>query len=314
MDIKQLKCFVAAVEVGNFTRASEQLHIAQSAFSRHINNLETELGVQLFIRKGRGVEVSPEGFGAYERARKLLIEFGSFRRDVASKKAETSIRKITLAAHGGVGPLFLPNVARRIKFLNDNVQFRLDEGLSEQIERDVTSGDCDIGIVIRRNGFKVERADLESIRLVDDELVAVGMTEDGSLLGKDWSAKDVFKQPLVMPPSGSLERTSYENWGHSHDMALKIVGEANAVSTRIELARKIGAVCILPSMALADLLYGNNWQIHKIAKDEYYQSIDWFIIFRRTVGDRLVRTIVDVIQEQATSLLERRTASLNYTL
>lgn len=312
MDMKQLKCFAAAVEAGNFTRASETMHIAQSAFSRHISNLETELGVQLFIRKGRGIELSQEGASAYDRARKLLADFGAFQREMAVHEGGRSPRKITLAAHGGIGQLFLPKVARLVR-LAEPVRFNLKEALSERIERHVGAGECDIGIVIRRAGFKVERADLETVKLLDDHMFAVGTSGDGGLVGEDWSAETILRQPLVLAPSGSLERASVENWARQHGIvALDILGEAAAVSARIELARQISAFCILPGIGLVDLLAGDDWQIHRVVDDDYLNGLEWFVVYRRTEGDRVILNIVDVMRRQATALLDRSMRSYHY--
>jgi DNA-binding transcriptional LysR family regulator len=314
MNIKQLKCFVAAAEAENFTRASEQLHIAQSAFSRHITNLETELGMQLFTRMGRGVELTPEGVSTYDRARKLLADFEAFQRDLSPQKGDNSFRKISMAAHGGIGPMFLPYVARMMKHSGDQIRFRISEALSEEIERNVCSGECDIGIVMRRNGFQVERSDLETVKLADDDMFVVRPSDDGGLIGKPWSAKMVMNQKIILAPGGSIERASFENWAHEQQMAFKIIGEAVSVSMRLELARKIDGICVLPGIALTELLRQGHWQIHQIEKDDYLNGIEWFVIFRRTEGDRLIRVIVDVMQQQAKTLSERSKETFKYML
>ena len=315
MDIKQLRCFVAAVETGNFTRASEQVHIAQSAFSRQIANLEAALGVALFERRGRGVELTPEGRDAYGRARKLLADFGAFQRDVSLQYSDKAARKISLAAHGGLGPLFLPQVARVICETGENVQFQLAESLSEHIERQVSSGECDIGIVIRRQGFDVERANLETIRLAEEDMFAVRASTDGGLIGEEWGAAEMLRHPLVLAPTGSIERASLERWAKLHGVdTLKIIGEAETIALRIAMVRQLGGVCILPGIALTDLLPTGNWQVHRIIKDSYFNGSEWFVIYRRTEGDRLIRTIVDIMRRAAADLSDRSMKALAYGL
>lgn len=61
MNLKQLKYFVRAIEVGNITHAAEKLHIAQTALGIQIRNLEEELGVPLLNRHSRGVQPTPAG-------------------------------------------------------------------------------------------------------------------------------------------------------------------------------------------------------------------------------------------------------------
>ena len=61
MDVRQLEMFRAVVEEGGFTRASEKLHVSQSAISRQLKLLEEELGTLLLHRTGRGVILTPQG-------------------------------------------------------------------------------------------------------------------------------------------------------------------------------------------------------------------------------------------------------------
>lgn len=315
MDIKQLRCFVTAVETGNFTRASEQLNIAQSALSRQITNLETALGMQLFERLGRGVALTPQGRHAYERARKLLTEFDLFRQDVPRTADDRIMGTLSLAAHGGVGPHFLPQVARLLWNAGERVKFQLSEALSEQIERKVCAGDCDVGIVIRRRGFQVERTDLETVKLVDDDMYGVHASGGDDPAGADWTMRDLLACPLVAAPGGSIERASLERAAKLHDVkTLHIIGEAALVSQRLELARRIGGTCLLPGLALSDLLTGDGWTAHRMEKDDYLNGIEWFAIYRRTEGDRLTRAAVEIMRREAAALLSRSLESLGYGL
>lgn len=72
MDIKQLSYFVAVAEELNITRAATRLHIAQPPLSRHIQALEERLGVQLFVRTGRGLELTEAGRALLEEAPNIL--------------------------------------------------------------------------------------------------------------------------------------------------------------------------------------------------------------------------------------------------
>jgi len=80
MDARQLAYFLAVVEQLNFSRAAEQLHIAQPSLSQAIGTLEREVGVPLFHRVGRGIVLSDAGAQLIEPARQVL-------RDLESAKA-----------------------------------------------------------------------------------------------------------------------------------------------------------------------------------------------------------------------------------
>ena len=61
MTIAQIKYFLSVLEHGSFSEAAEEMYISQSSFSKQIKNLETELGVALFLRSNAKVSLTPAG-------------------------------------------------------------------------------------------------------------------------------------------------------------------------------------------------------------------------------------------------------------
>jgi LysR family transcriptional regulator, cyn operon transcriptional activator len=74
MNLQQLRYLIATADEGTMTRAAESLHVAQPALSRAIRSLESEIGVTVFERKGRGVKVSRHGEEVIASARRILAE------------------------------------------------------------------------------------------------------------------------------------------------------------------------------------------------------------------------------------------------
>lgn len=88
MDLRQLRYFVAIAEKGGFNAAAEVLHVAQSALSRHVRNLELECGGPLFERASRGLVLTKAGTLLLERARSLLRQADSLRVEVQAENDE----------------------------------------------------------------------------------------------------------------------------------------------------------------------------------------------------------------------------------
>jgi DNA-binding transcriptional LysR family regulator len=93
MEFRQLRYFVAAAEEGNVGAAARRLHISQPPVTRQIHALEQHLGVSLFERSARGVQLTPAGAAFLEDARRML-ELG-----------RTSVDRSRAASRGEIGQL-----------------------------------------------------------------------------------------------------------------------------------------------------------------------------------------------------------------
>lgn len=87
MDLRHLRYFIAVAEELNFRRAAERVHIDQTPLSRTIRDLEERLGVVLFVRKPRRLELTPAGDKLLDHARRLLMRIERTKRLVRETDA-----------------------------------------------------------------------------------------------------------------------------------------------------------------------------------------------------------------------------------
>ena len=102
MDLRQLEYVVAVVDHGGFTRAADALLVAQPSLSQGVRTLEAELGVPLFHRLGRRVELTSAGEALLEPARRML-------RDAATARA--AVAEVAGVAAGRLDIAALPTLA-----------------------------------------------------------------------------------------------------------------------------------------------------------------------------------------------------------
>src|SRR6185436_19508156 len=98
MDLRHLRAFAAVAESRSFSKAARQLRIAQPPLSRHIRQLENEIGVTLFVRTTVGVQLTREGTVLLEKARALLADAAGFLELATRMKSGTmSMVKVGIA-------------------------------------------------------------------------------------------------------------------------------------------------------------------------------------------------------------------------
>jgi LysR family glycine cleavage system transcriptional activator len=105
-----LRAFEAAGRHQSFTRAAEELFLTQGAISRHVRGLEDELGVQLFHRRARSMELTPQGAAYLATVRQAFDLLASGSRQVRASRAQIRL-KVALTASFAANWL-LPRLAR----------------------------------------------------------------------------------------------------------------------------------------------------------------------------------------------------------
>jgi DNA-binding transcriptional LysR family regulator len=148
MELRRLEHFVAVAEEMSFTRASQRLHLVQSALSVSIKSLEKELGTQLFDRTTHRVELTDAGKALLPAARATLS---------AAQAARDAVDAVTGGMRGtlhigimqSLSAIDLAGVLTRFRRDQPNVELRprATRGGSAELVRDVASGELDFAFV-----------------------------------------------------------------------------------------------------------------------------------------------------------------------
>ena len=127
MDLTQLAYFRAAAQLEHFSRAADTMHVAQPALSRQIRTLETQLGVTLFDRVGRGVRLTAAGRAILPRVERALAETDAIGRDVrALLELESGL--VALGFLHSIGAHLLPNILAAFRARHPAIGFTLHDG------------------------------------------------------------------------------------------------------------------------------------------------------------------------------------------
>lgn len=148
-DLDQLQAFVAVAERGSFRAAAEQIHLSAPALSRRIERLETALGVRLFNRTTREVELTSLGRSFLDRARAALDDLESAMLGI-SDIAQTRTGRVTVACVPSAAAHFLPSVVRSFSERYPDIRLRVVDDAFNQVLSSVLSGESDFGISFMR--------------------------------------------------------------------------------------------------------------------------------------------------------------------
>ncbi|WP_322806108.1 LysR family transcriptional regulator [Thermanaerothrix sp.] len=117
----QLQVFLTAAETLNFSRAAEKLGLSQPSITQHIHQLESQLGVSLFIRKGRKMALSEAGMALMPLARQILLVNSRAEELMQSLRGEV-IGHLTIGCSTTPGKYLLPLILARFMTQHPRVQ------------------------------------------------------------------------------------------------------------------------------------------------------------------------------------------------
>jgi DNA-binding transcriptional LysR family regulator len=192
MQLQQLRYFVAVADLGHFTRAAEQLHVAQPSLSQQIRSLERELGAEL-VHRGRGAStLTDAGAALLPLARRILADADSAR---VAVRETLSLRRgrVRLGAPPSLCTSLVPDVLHAYRARYPGVELQVREGGSRDLVRVLAAGELDLALIIAPAGAP----GLALTELLQEELVLVSA---GPLLPARRRARieDLRGRPLVM--------------------------------------------------------------------------------------------------------------------
>ena len=242
MNLRHLRAFATIVDVGGVARAALRLHLSQPALSRQIHALEADLGVPLFDRVGRRVQLTSQGEDLLRRSRRLLAEADSLgERARELKSGETGILRVAATPQVIENLLapFLIHYRRR----HPGVEVHLVEDGGARLLGRLERGEVHLSIsaagATRFEGqflypIHVVAALPPAHRLARRPLLEIAELED---------------EPLLLPQRGFASREWFDIACDMAHVRPRVLLESAAPHTLVALAATDYAIAILPSNA-----------------------------------------------------------------
>jgi DNA-binding transcriptional LysR family regulator len=207
MELRQLRYVEAVARHRHFTRAAEELHVAQSALSHQVRRLEAELGVELFERTSRHVAATEAGEAVAARARRILAEVDGAREEVDELQGVTR-GHVSIGALLTAGEIDFPRLMAAFSLTYPGIEVGFREGTAGDMFGYLARDEVDVAFAMLAGS---PPQDLVVERLSEDELVAVfppgGAPAKGSV-----RAADLRGHPIVAPRSGSAVKQALDEF------------------------------------------------------------------------------------------------------
>jgi LysR family transcriptional regulator, cyn operon transcriptional activator len=241
MNLRFLRTFVAIADHNGFARAATRLNLTQSAASRQVDALETELGVRLFDRIGRSVKLTSEGEDLLARSRRLLLDADSLgERARALTSGHTGVLQI------GGAPQIMENLLAdfsqryRKRHPGVDVHFVEDQGgrLSGRLER----GDMHVAVL-------PEGDDRFSCRLLYP-MIMVAVMPQGHKLSRRvvLDVADIADEPLLRLGPGFASYEWFNAACRAEQLRPRVLLESIAPHALIALARTGHGIALVNSV------------------------------------------------------------------
>lgn len=176
--LQHFKLVATIVKKGTLTKAAEELHLTQSALSHQLKELEKELGVSIFDRRGKKLQLSEMGARFLLSAEKILAELEDLEKDIQNMKSgELGSLRITTQCYTAYH--WLPRIITEYKHSSPAIDIHIVSAITQPIEESLLKGELDVGIIRTRPVNPLVKYE----PLFKDQLVAI-MSPDHPLAFK----------------------------------------------------------------------------------------------------------------------------------
>lgn len=250
MDIRNLQAFIAVSSSGTLSKAAIALAVTQPVVTRQIRSLEDELGLELFMRNGRGMVLTDGGKLLLQRAEEIIYSLEKAKSDVMATRSNMS-GKYVIGVPPSVGTVLTVPLVQKIKSEFPQIALRVIEGFSGHVLEWLANGRIDIGVLYNAAKYP----SLLTEPLVDDELYLLGPANDPHNLGEGPISLDKLERlPLILPSRPHGLRVMLDTIFEQHHVTPNIEMELEAMPSTLMLVEEGVGYTILSYAAAHQLI------------------------------------------------------------
>lgn len=233
MELRELKYFLAIAREQSISKAAEFLFMTQPSLSRQMQNLEKEIGKQLFVRGNKKITLTETGVLLRKRAEEILDLYEKTQAEI-SEPSESISGDIYIGGGESYAIQTVAKAAKKLQTENPNIKFHFFSGDTGEVMEKLDKGLIDFGVL-------VEPADLskyEYLRLTQKDTWGVLMRKDSPLAEKDFiKPEDLYDVPIIRSRHAIFSK-ELSSWFRCDAESLNVVATYNLIYNASLLVRE----------------------------------------------------------------------------
>jgi len=246
VNITQLEAFLWVAELKSYTQAAKQLHMSQPAVSIQIRSLEKDLGVKLFQRKERGVDLTEAGFFLHGQARQMLGHYYKIKTGLDEIKG-LKTGHLVIGASTIPGEYLLPLLIKEFRREYPGIRITLRIAGSSEVKKWILGREIDLGFT----GVLINGKEIECLPWIDDWLVLIVPPGHPWGLKKTVIIEELIREPMLLREPGSGTRQTFEDKLagqniplHKFNVIMEL-GSTRSIITAVQAGLGVGVVSSL---------------------------------------------------------------------
>lgn len=251
--IDELQIFAVIVEQSSMNKAAAILNISQPALSRRLAKLEQDIGVELFKRVGKRLELTRVGRFTYEYAAQIRLLHRQYLQTV-SEFMETSRTTMTIGASLTTLQTTLPDLIQTITSAYPEIEIKAVTGKTHEIVSLVREHKADIGVV----ATSIDDSTLHCTPLFDDHLLLVHPRNQMTISKGELGIEDLNGMPMILFSKGTWYRILTDELFEKYHLAPDVRMEIDSFEAILRLMHTCRAATLLPKSYLRQQLLLDN--------------------------------------------------------
>lgn len=285
MEFSDLTIFLTVVRAGGVVRAAETLHRAQSSVTSRIQHLEEKLGVQLFLREGRRLQLSPAGQILVAYAERIVELSREAANAVQNERPRGVLR---LGAMESTAAVRLPRPLGVFHEQYPDVALELYSGDPRDLVEKVLSAELDAALIA--DPVTSDRR-LETVAVYDEELVIIAEAKHGAIA----SPKDLPSKSVLAFHPGCPHRKRLEEWfarGHVMPERIVEVGSYHLILGCVAVGM---GVALIPHSVLDTYAERDRLSVHKLRAK--FGRVKTRLVWRKDAPQAKILALSAVLQQ-----------------